>query len=243
MKHLRMKGRILHIFFILSILNVSYGQVQENSAARIVFHGMVMDASSLAPVSNSQILINNIFSSVSNSDGTFSFYVNRKDTVLFKHLGYKTTSFFVSDTLKGLEFVAGVYMQSDTLLIGEVVIIPRFINLKSEIMKAPGHVPSTFDNARYNVAVSAYQGRTTQGKLGDPSSNYEYLHQKQRVDVYEKGQIPSDQIAGFNPLLLLPAAYLLMHGPPEKPAPFGKKLTQDELSQIQKLYLESLNQK
>jgi hypothetical protein len=225
------------------MLNASFGQVREDPAARIIFHGIVVDASSLAPISNSQILINNIFSSVSNNDGTFSFYVNRKDTVLFKHLGYKQTSFFVSDTLRGLEFVAGVYMHSDTLLIGEVVIIPRLINLKSEIMKAPGHVPSTFENARYNVAISAYQGRTTQGKLGDPSSNYEYLHQKQRIDVYEKGQIPSDQIAGFNPLLLLPAAYLILHGPPEKPAPFGEKLTHEELSQIQKIYLESQNQK
>lgn len=238
-----MKVIILHIILIFFILNVSFGQVREDSVARIVFHGMVMDAGSLAPISNSQILINNIFSSVSNFDGTFSFYINRKDTVLFKHLGYKQTSFYVSDTLRGVEFVAGVYMQSDTVLIGEVVIVPRFINLKSEIMKAPGHVPSTFENARYNVAISAYQGRTTQGRLGDPSSNYEYLHQKQRIDVYEKGQIPSDQIAGFNPLLLLPAAYLLLHGPPEKPAPYGEKLTHEELSHIQKIYLESLNQK
>jgi len=238
-----MKRSILHIILIFFILNESFGQVREDSETRIVFRGMVMDASSMMPVSNSQILINNVFSSVSNNDGTFSFYVNRKDSVLFKHLGYKQTSFFVSDTLKGLEFVAGVYMQSDTLLIGEVVIVPRFKNLKSQIMKSPGRVPSTFENARYNVAISAYQGRTTQGKLGDASSNYEYLHQKSRIDVYEKGQIPSDQIAGFNPLLLIPAAYLLLHGPPEKPAPFGEKLTREELSQIQKIYLESLNQK
>lgn len=238
-----MKRSILYIILIFSLLDVSFGQSREDSVARIIFHGIVMDASSLAPISNSQILINNIFSTVSNLDGTFSFYVNRKDTLLFKHLGYKQTSFYVSDTLRGKEFVAGVYMQSDTLLIGEVVIVPRFTNLKSEIMKAPGHVPSTFENARYNVAISAYQGRTAQRKLGDPSSNYEYLHQKSRIDVYEKGQIPSDQIAGFNPLLLIPAAYLLLHGPPEKPAPFGEKLTQEELKEIQKIYLESLNQK
>ena len=237
-----MEGRIFYIILSFFIFNSCFGQVKEETGAKIIFHGIVMDASTLAPISNSQILINSNFSSVSNVDGTFSFYVNRKDTVLFKHLGYKQTSLFVSDTLKGLEFVTGVYMQSDTLLIGEVVIVPRFTNLKFEIMKAPKRVPATFENARYNVAVSAYQGRTTQGKLGDPSSNYEYLHQKQRVVAYEKGQIPSDQIAGFNSLLLLPAAYLLLHGPPEKPAPFGQKLTEEELNQIQKIYLESLKQ-
>lgn len=238
-----MKDGILHIILSLFIFNACFGQVKEETDARMIFHGIVMDASTLAPISNSQILINRNFSSVSNVDGTFSFYVARKDTVLFKHLGYKQTSFFVSDTLKGLEFVTGIYMQSDTLLIGEVVILPRFTNLRYEILKTPKRVPDTFENARYNVAVSAYQGRTTQGKLGDPLSNYEYLHQKQRTAAYEKGQIPSDQIAGFNPLLLLPAAYLILHGPPEKPAPLGQQMSKEELDQIQKIYLESLNQK
>src|SRR5674476_1390721 len=109
-----MKGSILHIILLLFIFNACFGQVKVDSEARIIVHGIVMDGSTLAPVSDSKILINSIFSSVSNVDGTFSFYVGRKDTVFFKHLGYKQTSFFVSDTLKGLEFVAGVYMQSDT---------------------------------------------------------------------------------------------------------------------------------
>jgi hypothetical protein len=227
---------ILLFFFIQS----SFCQQKPNSDARILFHGIVIDASTLLPISNSQILINRAFSSVSSADGTFSFNVNRKDTVFFRHLGYKSTSMFVSDTLAGLEFVAGIYMQTDTLLIGEVIIVPKHTNLKSEIMNAPGRIPSTFENARYNVAISAYQGRTTKGQLGDPAMNYNLLRQKQKVDSYEKGEIPSSQIAGLNPLLLLPAAYILLHGSPEKPAPFKKELTDQEISQIYKKYLESL---
>jgi hypothetical protein len=99
------------------------------------------------------------------------------------------------------------------------------------------------DNARYNIAISAYQGRTTQGKLGDPQSNYDLIRQKQKNDAYEKGGIPSDRIAGISPLLLIPAAYLLIHGVPERPAPYENKLTLQELDQIQKKYLESLKQK
>ena len=91
---------------------------------------------SLSPISNSQIIINRSFSSVSGDKGTFSFYVNRNDTVLFKSLGYKSTILYVSDTLTGNEFLAGIYMHTDTLLIGEVVIIPRLKNLKSEILNA-----------------------------------------------------------------------------------------------------------
>jgi hypothetical protein len=232
----------ISVFFILSVFLIQSGFCQEKeTGSRILFHGIMMDASSLTPISNSQILINNSLTSVTGTNGTFSLYVNRKDTVLFKHLGYKPTSMFVSDTLAGLEYAAGIYMQSDTLMIGEVVIVPRFTNLRSEIMK-PRRVPPTLENARYNVAMSGYQGRTTQGQLGDPATNYSLLRQRLKTDAYEKGEIPSDMIGGINGLFLLPAAYLLLRGSAEGPSPIERPLTQDELAQIQKIYIESLKQ-
>jgi len=233
----------ISVFFILSVFVIQSGFCQEKeTGSRILFHGIMMDASSLAPISNSQILINNSLTSVTGTNGAFSLFVNRKDTVLFKHLGYKPTSLFVSDTLAGLEYAAGIYMQSDTLMIGEVVIVPRFTNLRSEIMKGPRRVPPTFDNARYNVAISGYQGRTTQGQLGDPATNYSLLRQRLKTNAYEKGEIPSDMIGGINGLFLLPAAYLLLRGSDERSSPMERSLTQDELAQIQKKYMESLKQ-
>jgi hypothetical protein len=236
------KRIFLFIIFSLYIIQSCLCQEKENAGVRILFRGIIMDAKTLYPISNSQIFINRSFSLVSSTDGTFAFTVNRNDSILFKHLGYKSVLLFVSDTLAGNDFVTGIYMNSDTLSIGEVVIVPKFINLKSEIMNAPSKIPSTMDNARYNMAISGYQGRTTQGKLGDPSANYELLRQRQKVDAYEKGGIPSDKIVGISPLLLIPAAYLLIHRLPEKPAPMEQKLTEQELNQIQKKYLESLNQ-
>jgi hypothetical protein len=200
-----------------------------------------MDATTLTPISNSQILINRKYSAVANPDGRFAFFVNTHDSVLFKHLGYKQTLLYVSDTLVGKDFVAGIFMNSDTLSIGEVVIIPRFNNLKSLIMNSPSKVPATMDNARYNIAVSGYQGRTTQGKLMDPATNYGLLRQQMKVDAYEKGGIPSDMIAGFSSILM-PAAYLLIHGAPERPGPFEQDLTPEELNLINKKFMESLQE-
>jgi hypothetical protein len=233
----------IFLLIILSFCQILYcfSQETENSGVRILFRGVVRDANTLSTVSNSQILINRNFISVSNNDGTFAFFVNRHDSVLFKHLGYKPALMFVSDTLIGKEFITGIYLHSDTVSIGEVVIVPRFTNLKSEIMNAPSKVPSTMDNARYNVAISGYQGRTTQGKLVDPATNYDLLRQRQKVDAYEKGGIPSDKIAGISSILL-PAAYLLIHGVPDKPIPMEQKLTDQELDQIQKKYFEILKQ-
>lgn len=233
---------LLIIFFIF-ISYSSFCQENANSENRILFHGIVMDANTLSPISNSQVLINRIFSSVSGNDGTFAFYVNRKDSVFFRHLGYKSALLLVSDILKGREFIAGVYMHSDTISIGEVIIVPRFNNLRFAILNSPSKVPPTMENARYNVAISAYQGRTTQGKLGDPSTNYDLIHQRQKVQAFERGGIPSDKIAGINPLLLLPAAYLLIHGLPEKPPQFEQQLTDQEIDQLHRMYLETLQQK
>jgi hypothetical protein len=106
----------------------------------------------------------------------------------------------------------------------------------------PRRIPPTLENARYNVAMSGYQGRTTQGQLGDPATNYSLLRQRLKTDAYEKGEIPSDMIGGINGLFLLPAAYLLLRGSAERPSPIERPLTQDELAQIQKIYIESLKQ-
>jgi hypothetical protein len=218
---------------------IQFCHCQESSTGfRILFHGIVMDKSTFSPLSNTQISVNKVFSAVSNTDGTFSFYVYKNDTVLFKQLGYKSVSWLVSDTLKGNEFVAGIYMPADTVSIGEVIIVPRNNNLRYEIMNSPSKIPSTMDNARYNVAISAYQGRTTTGKLGDPSSNYGLIRQQQKVYAQERGGIPSDKIAGFSPMMILPAAYLLIHGLPEKPGAMEKRLTKEEIEKIQKKYLE-----
>lgn len=213
-------------------------QENVNSESAILFHGIVMDNSTFVPVSNTQISINRAFSAASNTDGTFAIYVERNDTVLFKHLGYKPVFWLVSDTLRGNEFVAGIYLPGDTVSIGEVVIVPRYNNLRYEIMNSPSKVPSTMQNAKYNVAISAYQGRTTTGKLNDPSSNYGVIRQQQKVYAQERGGIPSDKIAGISPFMLVPAAYLLIHGLPQKPAAMEKTMTKDEIDQIQKKYFE-----
>lgn len=238
-----MKRILLCAISFSLIIHSCLCQENASSGTRFLFHGMVMDAKTLTPIPNSQILINREFSSVSSANGNFAFYVNRNDTVLFKHLGYKSTFMFVGDTLAGQEFIAGVYLHSDTLAIGEVIIVPRFKNIKSEILNARSKTSSQMENARYNVAMSGYQGRTTQGELGDPASNYQIIHQKQKINAFERGGIPSDRIVGISPLLLIPAAYLFIHGVPEKPPAFEQELTDQELDQIREKYLESLKKK
>lgn len=232
---------------ILVLLLVSFYnavcQVNESAAQRILLRGIVSDASTLSPVPNTQILINNSFTGISAADGTFSFYVTRSDTIHFRSLGYKESVIHLGDTIAGQEFIAGIFLSLDTISIGEVVIIPAMQSLRSEIMNARSPAPAAFENARYNVAVSAYQGRTSHGSLGNPDDNYRVISQKQMTDAYEKGGIPSDKIIGFSPLLFLPAAYLLLHGPEAPPVPLKARLSEQEVEKVHRKYLEMVSAK
>jgi len=238
-----MKRSILVIFSLLFFSYTEFCQELKRTEGLILFHGMVLDAKTQTPLANSQIIINRSFSSVSGTDGKFAFYVNRNDTVVFSMLGYKPAILFISDTLKGREFIAGIYLNSDTLSIGEIIIVPRLTNLRSELLNTINETSVQIENAKFNLEVSAYQGRMGQNKLGDPASNYEVIRQRQREDAYSKGQIPSDKIVGISPLLLLPAAYLLMNGLPERPPRLQPHISEQELRQINKKYLESLKKK
>lgn len=234
------KRIFLWVFSILCIVNTGFSQGNEQSVKKILFRGLVRDASTFLPINNSQIIINGVNYPIRASNGNFSFYVNKNDTVIFRSLGYKPTIFHVSDSLNGLDFISGVYLSSDTISIGEVIILPKTTNLKSDILNARSKTPAIYDNAKYNVAISAYQGKNSQGSLGSPSDNYAMLKQKQKVNAFEKGGIPSDRIVGFNPLLIAPAVYLLIKGVPEEPAPFRAELTDQEVNQIHRKFLETL---
>jgi hypothetical protein len=238
-----MRRLLILIFLQVVLFNSLLSQDTKNQGIRMLFHGLVMDAQNETPLSNTQIFINRSFSSASDDNGKFSFYAGKSDTVIFRLLGYKPAYFHVSDTLGGREFIAGVYMHSDTVSIDEVVIIPRLTNLKSDMFSPRSDASQLSENAYNNLAVSAYQARMARNKLGDPAANYEILRQRQKEDAYSKGQIPSDRIAGLSPLLLIPAAYLLLNGFPEKAAPLQSRLTDKEVSEIHRKYLETIRKK
>jgi hypothetical protein len=234
-----MKKIRLILIMVMIYGNFGFSQTGISQEKTILFNGIIRDARTLESLPDAQIRIGRSFISASDNEGTFAISVNRNDTVVFSLLGYQTAYFIVTDTLKGYDFAAGVYMNTDTLAIGEVVIVPRIERLKYDIFKAPPTSPE-MENAKYNMAVSAYQGRMAINRMGDPAANYSVIQQKHLRDASEKGTIPSDRMIGFSPFMLVGAAYLLMNGLPEKPPPMKSALTRQELDQIHKKYLESV---
>lgn len=97
-----MRKQIPIILFLLFLINFPLNSQQSSeSPGLILFNGIVMDSGLNSPLANTQIIINRKYFSVSDKEGKFSFYVNRRDTVVLTRLGYKTVNFIVSDTLTG----------------------------------------------------------------------------------------------------------------------------------------------
>ncbi|NMC40251.1 MAG: carboxypeptidase-like regulatory domain-containing protein [Bacteroidales bacterium] len=228
----------MSIILVIFLKVCAWGQNRQEKS-RILFRGVVIDAESGERLGGSQVYINGLLSAASRDDGTFSFFALKDDTVRFARLGYKPRIYIIPDTLRTREVLTCVFLSPDTIGIGEVLIIPKLPSL-STVMMQSSEQDRLLDNARNNISAAAYQGRTGQNKLGDPSMNYELLRQKQKVEAYERGGIPSDRIAGISPFMLLPAAYLLIHGLPEKPEAPEPQISGRELEELNRLYKESL---
>lgn len=224
---------------LLFASSISDAQQKSPGSDRILFRGVVISASDESRIPGAQIYRNRVVHAGSREDGTFSFFAFRSDTLVFSCLGYKPAVFIVSDTLRAEEFLAGIYLQSDTLEIGEVIIIPGLSSLRAELKNPRTTVSPELYNARSNLTIATYQARTGQNTLGDPKINYEMIKQKQKQDAYEKGGIPSDKMVALSPFMLLPAAYLLLHGLPEVPSAPDPVITDRELEELNRLYRES----
>lgn len=208
---------------------------------RILLHGIVMDAATQQAMSNVHYIISKTLSGATGEEGKFSMYITRYDTLVFSFIGYSDVTFTLNDTLAGKSFVAGIFMEADTLSVGEVVVLPRMSDLRTEFRNTSVSVSQELINAQNNLEVATYQGLTSEASLGDPATNYEVIKRKQVITAYEKGGIPSDKILGLNIISVLPIAiYLLKNGLPEKPAPPRPHVSDRELDKIIKLYKQSL---
>ena len=239
--------RILKAGLILVLLTGLYASVhsQESSTEdQVILHGIVMDAATQAPLPNVHYIIARTFGGASNGEGKFSMYISRHDTVIFSYVGYTDFIFTLADTLTGNSFVAGIFMETDTLSLGEVVVIPRMSDLRTEFRNTRVEESREIVNAQNNLEVATYQALNSEAALGDPATNYELLKRKQIITAYEKGGIPSDRMLGLNVISALPIAiYLLKNGLPERPAAPEPHVSDRELQKMVDTYKQSLREK
>lgn len=229
---------VLHAFlFILIVFNSQSMAAQE--ADPILFHAVILDSDTREPLTGAHFQVRGRSSGAADSRGMVSFYARHRDTVVFTSVGYKEYQMTVHDTLRAIEYVAGIYLTTDTLMMAAVVVMPRIGNIRAAIMSEPPLTNQEMINATNNLRLSTYQGLTSANRLGDPDSNYELLRHQQRTAAYEKGQIPSDKMIGLSPLTVISLIYLLAVGPPEAPRPPVPHISAREMESL-RTYHDSL---
>ncbi|HUW93930.1 MAG TPA: hypothetical protein VMV74_12250 [Bacteroidales bacterium] len=223
-------------FFHFALFIIVPLQLTGQETIPILFHGVILDAGTQQPLGGAHYINMHKSAGAADDRGQVSFFARPHDTITFTSVGYKDFIMVISDTLFAREYTAGIFMSSDTLMIEAVIVVPRLGNLKAEIMADRTPVDQDMINAANNLKLSAYQGLAGANKLGDPSTNYELLRQKQRIEAYEKGGIPTDKMLGLSPLLIIPVIYVLAKGFPGDPQPPAPYISSRELQQIRALH-------
>lgn len=227
-------GLTISVIFLLFTIMQQSASAQQ--AGPILFHGVILDAETRQPLTGAHYLVRGRTGGATDSRGMFSLYARHHDTITFTCMGYKEYSMTVQDTLRAKEYITGIYLTSDTLMIAAVVVIPRIGNIRAEILSERPAPDQELINATNNLKLSAYQGLTTAAKLGDPNANYEVLRQKQRSEAYSKGQIPADQMLALSPFTIIPLIYLLAVGLPEQPEPPVPYISAREMESLRAMH-------
>ena len=113
-------------------------------------------------------------------------------------MGYKRTGLIIPDTLDSFNFPVDVLMESDTIEIAEVIILPwkTYAEFK-EAFLAVELPDDELQRAYRNLAMINAQIHNTDIDP-DPDMNYQYQLREQYNQLYTRGQTPYYTI--FNPL-------------------------------------------
>lgn len=230
---------LILLTLIALLLFTARAKAQEIKMRYILFSGVVMDATSQKELPKAFYEINEKRGGLTDEQGKFSFYALPTDTIVFSFLGYEDYPMVVSDTLVSDEYLIGIFMQEDTVILDEIVIVPRLRDIRLEILNQTGYNGPETRAANNNIRAATYTGLTTRPKTGSADENYRQQRMQLKQQAIEKGGIPSERMINFSPLTMIPAAiYLLKEGFPEPPPPPKPRVYERDMNSLIKSYLE-----
>ena len=118
-----MKEFSLLFFFIFFCLGL---QGQSQDKGNVFVTGVVCDRDSIQPLPEAIFRLGKEVRGV-DKQGRFSLRVQVGDTLRFSHIGYVPMQVVIPDSLRENDFLLGVFMVRDTVLLSEVLIWPRFL--------------------------------------------------------------------------------------------------------------------
>jgi hypothetical protein len=132
----------------------------------------------------------------SDDQGQFSFWAQQGEVVRFSHIGFKDTYIQVNDSLKHKNYMFGVFLTRDTVLISEVIVMPRYENLALKAKTMPLIITPEQAYATNNVRSSTYQALTQTPIKMDAEMNHRMVLQERIWSTVYKTQIPPSKSIG-----------------------------------------------
>lgn len=185
--------------FILSQVNAQKDRDSLYYAGLIQFSGVVVSNDSVNPVPFAHIIdLNRRSGTVSDYFGYFSFVAQKGDTIRFSSVGYKTSYFYIPDSLTGDKYSLIHVMKVDTILLKEANIYPwpskeqfadAFVNTK---------IPNDdYKRAEANLSDEKMAAYAEQMPM-DGQMNFNWQMQQVQSKLYYAGQYPPNNL--LNPI-------------------------------------------
>lgn len=157
-----MRKIVCAVFFLTVLFSAC---AQDSVPARIDLHGVILNADGLQPVYNVNVYVRHGYGTTSNNNGYFNLRCASGDTVVFSHVGYRLVRFVVPDTIFAENRTIGIIMQTDTILLPEVVVLPfvTYARMKYEVanMEPDAELQTAFYNVSEIVGLALSQPGTT----------------------------------------------------------------------------------
>jgi len=186
------------LLILFSLFLVSLPSNAQKDEKLIQLSGVVRNEL-LQPMQFVHILImNKSRGTISDTRGVFSFVVEPHDTIMFSAVGYKRTAITIPDLPDIYHYPIDVIMESDTIEIREVIILPwkTYQEFKQAFVSL--ELPDDdLQRAFHNLAMIHSQIHNPDAPP-DPDVNYQYHLREQFNARYDMGQTPYYSI--FDPL-------------------------------------------
>ena len=196
--------RVLMGLFILLIFSLHLeaqrkrDQEKQGDENLVQFSGIVRDLEHRPLPDVNIIILSQRRGTTSDERGMFSFVVQPNDTIMFSHMGHKSTIHVIPDSLGGQQYPADIFMVSDTFKLAEVRIYPwKTYQQFKEAFLALELPDDDEQRAYHNIALIK-----TQIKMNDfgpsPNINFREVMKQQYNELYTAGQTPYYTI--FDPM-------------------------------------------
>lgn len=125
--------------------------------------------------------------------GIFSIISAPGDTVFFSAIGFKSTLLTVPKTAAGNHYITDVIMVTDTILIGEVLVLPwkTYSEFKRAVLENKPADP-LMENMEHNLAM--LQQQIWSDMTPTPGEAYRYTMQQMSDNLYTRGQMPANNL-------------------------------------------------